>query len=102
MSKLKQRVLAFLGLGKVRGRVEVPRLTGLRVETARERCLGDGLLFSVEEPALSPSSVVVGQSPAARASVSEYTTVRVRVAMARPRWHPRPWRWWVRQLLGGL
>lgn len=103
MSALAERALAFLGLrGGRPGLVEVPRLTGLRLETARQRCLEDGLLFAVEEPDLGPRSVVVSQTPPSNAEVEDYTTVLVRVAMTPAHWHPRPWRWWVSKIIGSV
>jgi beta-lactam-binding protein with PASTA domain len=103
MVTLMERVLAVLGLGKEdRGPVEVPRVTGLRVETARQRCLEDGLLFAIDDPVPHPRVIVVAQSPAAGSSVEQYTTVWVRTARRRPRWHPRPLRWWVRKVLDWL
>lgn len=103
MSAWAERALALLGVGGRRpGVVEVPRLTGLRLETARQRCLEDGLLFAVEEPDLGSRSVVVAQTPGSNAEVEDYTTVLVRVAMTQARWHPRPWRWWVAKVLGSV
>lgn len=101
MTSLGRRAVSFLGwTQESSAEIEVPRVTSLRLETARQRCLEDGLLFAIEPPDLGPTSVVVAQSPPTGALVPEYTTVWVRVAVKRPRWHPRPWRWWLGKVLG--
>jgi hypothetical protein len=103
LMKFVERVLLFLGLRELPGApVEVPRLTGLRRDTARQRCLEDGLLFAVADPDLGPQAVVVAQAPPRQTLVDQYTMVWVTVALHPPRWHPRPMKWWVRRVIDSI
>jgi hypothetical protein len=76
----------------------VPRILGLSFNTARDRCLADGLLIYVEGPVPPPPVAVVAQSPPSGSSAGSWTEVVVQLATKKPRWYPRPLGWFTSRI----
>ena len=87
---------------RTQGSCTVPRVLGLSPNTARDRCLADGLLLDVEGPVPPPPVAVVAQRPPSGTAARQWSEVSVLLATKRPRWYPRPLRWFGERVAGAV